>query len=329
MLDLVDAVYSPDTSSAAWHEAIVENAVRAFPGAIGALSYCYRLEGGAPVLTSPVHGDAALLGVPDDGHSQFEMTRIHRAYTAPPHAEPTKVFHADPRTGKAPEVLDRMWGKFDCADMFGVYATREGAESMTIGITMPRLVYSSVERRDGEPMRREWTSVARHLASALALRESLAPDATPRAKDRIVAEFDERGRGEFRNGAELHRRALLDLARRSERARDEIADGGGLSVWDQLLRGRWSIVRRVRGNGRLRFIVIENPEADTLRALTDVERAILVRAARGEANKVIAADLGIGISAVANTLARGLRKVGVEHRVQLALVARLLGRTRR
>jgi DNA-binding NarL/FixJ family response regulator len=95
-------------------------------------------------------------------------------------------------------------------------------------------------------------------------------------------------------------------------------------VWDQLLRGRWSIVRFRNASGRLRFLAIENPRLDSLRALTSVERAVIERVAVGEPNKVIASDLALHTSSVGNITARAMRKLGIERRVHVAALAQLL-----
>jgi DNA-binding NarL/FixJ family response regulator len=49
-----------------------------------------------------------------------------------------------------------------------------------------------------------------------------------------------------------------------------------------------------------------------------------LRVAAGSANKVVAAELDLHPSAVARILTRALRKLGIERRVHLALLSRLL-----
>jgi len=318
ILDVLDAVYDLDANTEPWMANVCASAVRVFPDATGALAYRYNLIGGMPALTSCVVGNAEYFDVPGEGHDSVSLESITRAYTAPSHAEPTTVFHANPTSGHVPAALLQMWAKHDVADMFGVYATRPGSESMTIGIGMPHVSYPDMRAPDLRPISRDWTNVARHLEHALALREAIAAD-------RVAAEFDTNGAGDFLGGAEHHRDELLILAQRTERARGE-TEQDGAEVWDQLLRGRWSIVRFRRASGRLRFLAIENPRLDNLRALTPVERAVVERVAAGEPNKVIAIDLDLHPSSVGNITARAMRKLGIDCRVHVAALARLLAR---
>src|SRR5262249_39789329 len=113
----------------------------------------------------------------------------------------------------------------------------------------------------------------------------------------IAAEFDTHGVGDFSKPAKLHRDELRALARRTEHAGTEMARNGR-GVWDQLLCGRWSIVRLQRANGRLRFLALENPRSDDLHVLTPTERAVIERVASGQPNKVIAMDLELHLSSV-------------------------------
>ncbi len=125
--------------------------------------------------------------------------------------------------------------------------------------------------------------------------------------------------------AELHRDELRAFTRRTEHAGTEMTRNGR-AVWDQLLYGRWSIVRLQHANGRLRFLALENPRSDDLHVLTPTERAVIERVASGQPNKVIAMDLELHLSSVSNITARAMRKLGIDRRVHVAALARLLAR---
>jgi len=162
---------------------------------------------------------------------------------------------------------------------------------------------------------------------------SASPPAGARAKAQVIrdtvadeciaAEFDLHGAGGLSKSAELHRDELLTLARRTEHADMR---RNGLVIWEQLLCGRWSIVRLQRAGGRLRFLALENPRSDDLRVLTPIERAVIERVASGQSNKVIAMDLEFHLSSVGNIIARAMRKLGIDRRVHVAALARLLAR---
>ena len=316
LLEVLDAAYDLEANAGTWMTGVCSAAARAFPNATGALAYRYKVVQGAPSLTSDVVGNVEYLDVPEEGHESVSAASVMRAYVAPSHAEPTTVFHADPRSGRVPEALMRMWAKHDVIDMFGVYATRPGEENMTIGIGMPRISYPEVRAQGIEQLSRDWTNIARHLEHAQRIRDTIAVDC-------IAAEFDVHGAGDFSKRAEPHRDELLALAKRTEHARTEMMHNG-LAVWDQLLCGRWSIVRLQRTSGRLRFLALENPRSDDLRVLTPIERAVIDRVASGQSNKVIAMDLELHLSSVGNITARAMRKLGIDRRVHVAALARLL-----
>lgn len=323
LLDVVEAAYDLDASDDAWGEGLVAAAVGAFPGASGALGFRYRLVGGAPEIAAEVLGDPAFLDVPSEGHEQVSTEQVLKAYRAASHAEPTTLFHANPTTGEVPDGLRHMWARHGLSDMFGIYANRHESESLTLGIAMPRVTYPTIAARDFRQMRRQWSALAKHLELALAVRESVR-------EGRIVGELDEHGRGDLDDSVAPHRAALASSVQRLEHARRQSTEGddAALSVWEGLLRGRWSIVRHRRHGGRLRFLAIENPPADVLRMLGPLEREVVARAAAGEANKAIAIDLGIHVSSAAEILTRSMRKLGVQHRVHLAQLAGALGSRR-
>lgn len=318
LLDVLDATYSLNTEVDAWQHAIVEQVQRAFVDTDGVLSFRYQLTEGAPALTSGVIGDPRFMSVPDEGHGSIDMQSIFRAYTAPSHAEPTTLFHADPKTGQAPKGLMRMWERYGVRDMFGIYATRPDGDSMTIGVALPRSTTPDIRATDWRARRHAWGSVARHFENALKVRDAL--------KNAPAAEFDLQGKGDFDGAAVAHRDELTAAARLMEKQRDAAHAGDlrAIDVWSQLLSGRWSIVRHQQVGGRLRYLAIENPIADTLRALTPLERDVVSRAASGQANKVMAIELDLHLSTVCNVLATALRKLGLTRRTHLPLVRNLL-----
>ncbi|MBL8917837.1 MAG: hypothetical protein JNJ54_03175 [Myxococcaceae bacterium] len=322
LLDVLDAAYDLNAPADRWQARIVEGVQRSFSECDGVLSFRYQLQDGAPNLTSEVIGDPRYMAVPDDGHMSMDMQAIFRAYMAPSHAEPTTLFHADPVTGQAPEALLRMWERHGVRDMFGVYATRPLGESLTIGIALPRATTPEIRAVDWRARRHAWGSVARHLENALVIRDVLARGAS--------ADFELSGKGDFSGAAVEKREELVETARALEHHRDAAHQGNdeSLDAWSRLLKGEWSIVRYQRDNGRMRYLAVENPEGDTLRALTPLEADIVTRAAAGQPNKVMALELELHESTVANVLATGLRKLGLERRTHLPMLQRLLATQR-
>lgn len=318
LLDVLDSAYDLDVSDDAWQRQVVERVQHAFDDADGVLSFKYRLDGGQPQLTSGVVGDPRFLAVPDEGHQSVDPRSIFRAYTAPSHAEPTTLFHTNPVTGEPPQDLMRMWARHEVRDMFGIYATRAGADSMTIGIALPRSTTPEIRACDWEARNRSWGAVSRHLENALNVRDALARG--------VAAEFDLQGRGDFDGRAAGARAQLVEAARCLEHHREQSDRGDvrALDVWSQLLRGRWSIVRHQRQGGRMRYLAIENPLGDTLRGLNDLERQVVARAARGESNKLMAIELELHLSTVNNLLASALQKLGIARRTHLPALQQAL-----
>ena len=311
LLDVLDTAYDLDASDDAWQRQVVERVQHAFDDADGVLSFKYRLDQGLPQLTSAVVGDPRFLEVPDEGHQSVDPKSVYRAYTAASHAEPTTLFHVNPTTGEPPRDLMRMWERHGVRDMFGIYATRPGGESMTIGIALPRETTPEVRKVDWECRIRSWGAVARHLENALIVRDAMARG--------VAAEFDLSGKGDFNAAAAGARAELVEAARSLEHHREECDElkPEAMDVWSQLLRGRWSIVRSSRNGGRMRYLAIENPLGDTLRGLSSLEREVVVRMAKGESNKVMAIDLELHLSTVNNLVASALQKLGIARRTHL------------
>jgi len=115
------------------------------------------------------------------------------------------------------------------------------------------------------------------------------------------------------------RRGLTSLMRALREEADHIGMSDSISdIWQGLLDGRWSLIELTRNRSRWQLVVKENPEhlVDP-RALSTRERQVLQKAARGERNKNIAADLELDPSTVASYLQRGLTKLRLSSRVEL------------
>ncbi|WP_433270602.1 response regulator [Actinosynnema sp. CS-041913] len=100
------------------------------------------------------------------------------------------------------------------------------------------------------------------------------------------------------------------------RAVVDLAAGG--AVMDPRITAR--LLPRLREAGRFRA----NPQLHTLSAR---EKQVLARIANGESNSTIAAGLGLSEATVKSYVSTVLTKLGVENRVQAALVAHQVGGT--
>lgn len=91
-------------------------------------------------------------------------------------------------------------------------------------------------------------------------------------------------------------------------------------VWTSLVAGGWTVVDSMDHTGD-RVVVAKRRHASTIERphaqLSEREREIVARAARGESNKSIAIELGIAPSTVAGHLTSAAAKLGAKTRVEL------------
>jgi DNA-binding NarL/FixJ family response regulator len=89
----------------------------------------------------------------------------------------------------------------------------------------------------------------------------------------------------------------------------------------ELVHGEWKLIQRFDRDGR-RFFVWERDAAPKSagRALTDRERVVLSRVARGLGDRAVSAELGCSTSTVATHRLRAMAKLGIGSRTLLAQV---------
>jgi DNA-binding CsgD family transcriptional regulator len=96
------------------------------------------------------------------------------------------------------------------------------------------------------------------------------------------------------------------------------------NLWSALVAGRWTIVDFADRDGKRMLLARKNPvDAPDILTLTDQERDVCWLATLGHSQKYIAYELGLSMSAVARSLATGLRKLRIANRRDLL---RKLGR---
>jgi DNA-binding CsgD family transcriptional regulator len=157
---------------------------------------------------------------------------------------------------------------------------------------------------------RSWRCVFAHVAAARRLRAAIGagqPGRTLREALRSTVLEQERAWGGRRPGVP---RAATD-------------------AWRGVVDGSWSLVDHYLEDGR-RYLVARRNEVGVTdpRALSRRERAVVEQAALGKANKLIAHELRLAESTVATHLARAMRKLRIESRVELVNVVAGLGEPR-
>jgi DNA-binding NarL/FixJ family response regulator len=177
--------------------------------------------------------------------------------------------------------------------------------------------------RTEAPERRRWARVAAHLGAGLRLR--LALEGPRSGSAAVEAVLDPEGglleTDTLASGARA-RQVLRDAVLRRERAHAEagrIGPDSTLELWEGLVAGRWSLLDRFESSGKRFVIALRNdPEVGPPRGLTRRERQVAEYVGMGRSSKEIAYALGIRASAVANSIASAVRKLGLRGRADLA-----------
>jgi DNA-binding CsgD family transcriptional regulator len=163
--------------------------------------------------------------------------------------------------------------------------------------------------------------VGAHLAAGLRLRSALAPRTAEDAATEAV--LTPRGDVLHATGpAVRQRRALVDAALRSERARlRQTSEEEALELWRALVSGRWSIVDMEERDGKRLLLARRNRIASSgsrdLTLLDELERDVVWLAAMGHSLKFIAYELGISTATVTRRLASALKTLGIPSRRDL------------
>jgi DNA-binding CsgD family transcriptional regulator len=168
-------------------------------------------------------------------------------------------------------------------------------------------------------LRSTLSRVAAHLVAGLRLRRRLA-----RAEDRLndsdavlLANGEvthATGSARLKESRESLRRAARALDRARGRMRRDDSDRAVLD-WKVLVEHRWSLVDHFDRDGKRYLLACRNSPAVLASALlTPRERQVVLLAARGHSNKLIAYELGISTSTVGVLLGRARVRLGVTSR---------------
>jgi DNA-binding CsgD family transcriptional regulator len=126
------------------------------------------------------------------------------------------------------------------------------------------------------------------------------------------------------------RSALRDAARAIDRARGRLrhrAPDEAVDAWRALVAGRWSLVDRFESDGRRYVIACANPlGAAGPAGLTSRERDVVRMRAAARPLKLIAYELGLGLSTVAGDLQRAIDKLGLRSSAELVQLANAMQR---
>ena len=204
----------------------------------------------------------------------------------------------------------------------------EDTSRLGVMLTLPLAEAWSVPRRDVKT----WVRVAAHLAAGLRLRRRAHVDV-----DDADAVLTPSGRVEHaaaRAKSRAAREGLSNAARSMDKARSRNRTKPELAVesWRALVAGEWSLVDHFDHDGR-RYLVARNNTplagAPGDAPLSQRQQQVVTLAAVGHSNKLIAYELGLGVSTVGGYLTSAALKLGAGSRVELIRAAREGWATRR
>jgi DNA-binding CsgD family transcriptional regulator len=225
---------------------------------------------------------------------------------------------------------DALTQHVGCADMLALWAM--GAEGHGVGIHVPSATTIELSRS----ARERWQMVSCHIAAAHRLRRRLSktPSGTPVTQIPLDAEavLDPKrfsvtatsGQAETKSALEAIRKTAIHIDRaRGPLRRDETHNA--LRLWEEMVRGRWSVADWFDSDGRRFILALPNPpEARDPRGLTEREYQVAAQTGAGKSGKHIACDLGITRSQVSQLLRRAMRKLGCDNAGQLVMKVRTL-----
>ena len=108
-----------------------------------------------------------------------------------------------------------------------------------------------------------------------------------------------------------------------------VGDVTAATIWQELLQGHWVVVERRDTSSRRTLILRKATEAErSSRAFTPIERETVNMAMRAWSLKMIAAELGLSTSRVAEVLGRVRAKLGAPTHADLLRMVGTFGCTR-
>jgi DNA-binding NarL/FixJ family response regulator len=168
---------------------------------------------------------------------------------------------------------------------------------------MPRAKHRMLER------------LAQHIRSALRLQRCV--ERTDLNDETIEAIYDPQTK-RFEHLADAAQKNHECLAQTAEQAQQE-----GCSVWDGLLCGVWSLIKRVDKDQHVYWVVYRNPEgAIDPRRLSEREHNVVELAALGNSGTQIALKLYLSESSVSHLMTSALLKLGLTNVTQLSALRR-------
>ena len=330
-IDLAEAAYNIQLGAAEWLPHLLDAGGDAFDRGLGcaAAIWAGASDDGQPLITQ-MHAHA---GPPD--------LAVRFARAAKEVESGVSGRASDARGGgirvlsecicARPEVYAAITKHVGCKDVLGIWALDPDLHGIGINIPAPAPLRLHFKTRE------HWKMLAVHFAAAHRLRRNLGRTGdlpgTPVTEIPLDAEalldpsrfLVSHATGDAKDAAAS--RLIREAAIQHDKARGKLRDSDperALSMWEGLVRGRWSLVDWFDTDGR-RFVLAKPnaPDVGDPRGLTEREHQVATYASLGETHKIIGYRLGLSRSRVSSLLGAALRKLGV--RTQAQLVIRMHG----
>jgi DNA-binding NarL/FixJ family response regulator len=203
-------------------------------------------------------------------------------------------------------------------DFCGVVVGDE-ERGITIGAPLPEVTRLSSRART------RWRRISAHLTAVFRLRAALSAGRTEGEQ----AVFSPDARLLHATGTVARsrnaRRLLSDAVAAMEKARGPLRredPAAALTLWREIIAGRWTIVEKVESCGRRLLVVHENPSEGTrLRELSPTEHLVLRSVLEGRSATCVATQLGMTASGVSRHIDRVLQKLRVRSAAELVTTA--------
>lgn len=307
---VVEASYDFATGDTEWLENLLDTVGPELDRGFGLGAWRYRVgrdfEPSTIVHRNMPPGVLELLGAELREHGD----RAGRAHSAAlPFATASQALGIPAKDVATHPLFVSTWHAHGVRDCGGINAFDPSGTGVLISIPQPDV------RRPSRAEATRWSRIAAHIVAGARLRDSL--DAPGNVVERAEAVLSPGGRvlhAEPEAQSAAAQETLRAYARDIDRARGRLRhhdEDEALSLWRALIGGRWSLVDHFDSDGR-RFVVARKnePAVRDPRTLSRRERQVLAYALLGHPLKLIAYELGIGISTVAAHRASAMRKLG-------------------
>lgn len=330
LIDFAEAAYDLEPEAQEWLPKLLRAGAPAIDHGFGVLAItCMRPPDEASLSIDQVH----MIGAPDElaeglARSQSEIPPSVLWVLSRP-SMPKTLSEA---AGDDLESFRRVMRHFDFAkDGLGMSAFDPNGRGVYLIAPLPKVTTLT------EKSRERWQMLAAHFGAGYRLRRALTVDALePRTDLPLGAEAmidpnnfqvtEAQGRAKSRKALDALREAAIQVDRARGRMRASDPEKA-LELWKALVRGRWSTVDWFDSDGRRYVLGLPNaPNVSDPRGLTDREMQVVVYAAYGQTNKLIAYNLGLSKGRISTLLRSAMRKTGVQTRAQLIGRFRDLGR---